>query len=435
MNLTSSPVKEISGDVTCPGDKSISQRILIIGSFLNCDIKISGFLNSQDPLSTMKALKEIGALINKDGDLVEIKKRSRSFNNAESPIDLGNSGTGIRLLTGFISGLNLKATLIGDESLSQRPMSRVVDPLVKMGKKISTNDGKTPIKIKGGSINDNFDFQMPVASAQVKSSLILASLSSGNSIKIKEPKVTRDHTEKMIEHCGGKIDIQNSSEGKIITLHKTNLSEISSYEVVGDFSSAAFMIVAALISKKSKILIKNVGLNKTRIGLLEVLLKMNANIKIVNKRKTCNEICGDLIVESSDLEGIEVPDNIISNIIDEIPILSIAACFADGETVIKNASELKVKESDRLKATSDGLEAMNIKHNMLDDGLIIYGDNNNVIASTEIDSFGDHRIAMSFLVAGLRSKDGIVVKNCKNIETSFPDFFGTMNSLGMNIHE
>ena len=434
MNLTSNPVKEISGDVTCPGDKSISQRILIIGSFLNCDIKITGFLNAQDPLSTMKALNEIGALINKDGDLVEIKKRSRSFNTAESPIDLGNSGTGIRLLTGFISGLNLKATLIGDESLSQRPMSRVVDPLVKMGKEISTNDGKTPIKIKGGSINDNFDFQMPVASAQVKSSLILASLSSGNSIKIKEPKVTRDHTEKMIEYCGGKIDIQNSSEGKIITLHKTNLSEISSYEVVGDFSSAAFIIVAALISKKSKILIKNVGLNKTRIGLLEVLIKMKAFIKIVNKRKTCNEICGDLIVESSNLEGIEVPDHIIPNIIDEIPILSIAACFAHGETVIKNASELKVKESDRLKATSDGLEAMNIKHNMLDDGLIIYGDNNNVIASTEIDSFGDHRIAMSFLVAGLRSKDGIVVKNCKNIETSFPDFSRTMNSLGMHIH-
>ena len=435
MNLTSSPVKEISGEVTCPGDKSISQRILIIGSFLNCDIKITGFLNAQDPLSTMKALKEIGALIKKDGDLVEIKKRSRSFNTTKSTIDLGNSGTGIRLLTGFISGLNLKATLIGDESLSQRPMSRVVDPLVKMGKKISTNDGKTPIKIKGGSINDNFDFQMPVASAQVKSSLILASLSSGNSIKIKEPKVTRDHTEKMIEYCGGKIDIQNSSEGKIITLHKTNLSEISTYEVVGDFSSAAFIIVAALISKKSKILIKNVGLNKTRIGLLEVLLKMNAHIKIVNKRKTCNENCGDLIIESSDLEGIEVPDHIIPNIIDEIPILSIAACFADGETVIKNASELKVKESDRLKATSDGLEAMNIRHNMLDDGLIIYGDNNNVIASTEIDSFGDHRIAMSFLVAGTRSKEGIIVKNCKNIETSFPNFLNTMNALGMKIHE
>ncbi len=434
MNLTSYPVKEIFGDVICPGDKSISQRILIIGSLLNCDIKISGFLNARDPLSTLAALNQIGALINIDADLVLIKKRSRSFNTPESPIDLGNSGTGIRLMTGLISGLNLKATLIGDESLSQRPMSRVVDPLVKMGKKISTNDGKTPIKIIGGSINDNFEFQMPVASAQVKSSLILASLSSGNSIQIKEPKLTRDHTEKMIEYCGGQIDVQNTSEGKIINLNKSNLSKISSYEVVGDFSSAAFMIVAALISKKSKVLIKNVGLNTTRIGLLEVLLKMNAKIKIVNERKTCNEICGDLIVESSDLEGIEVPDSIIPNIIDEIPILSIAACFADGETVIKNASELKVKESDRLQAISDGLNAMNIKHYMLDDGLIIYGNNNDFIASKEINSFGDHRIAMSFLVAGIRSKDEIVVTNCKNIETSFPNFFSTMNALGMKIH-
>ena len=181
-------------------------------------------------------------------------------------------------------------------------------------------------------------------------------------------------------------------------------------------------------------MIKNVGLNKTRIGLLEVLLKMNAKIKIQNRRKTCNEICGDLIVESSDLEGIVVSDSIIPNIIDEIPILSIAASFADGETVIKNASELKVKESDRLKATSDGLKAMNIKHDMLDDGLIIYGHNNDVHVSKEIDSFGDHRIAMSFLVAGIRSKDGVIVKNCKNIETSFPDFSELMNALGMKIN-
>jgi 3-phosphoshikimate 1-carboxyvinyltransferase len=313
-------------------------------------------------------------------------------------------------------------------------MLRVVNPLVKMGKKISTNDGKTPIKIQGGSVNDNFEYQMPVASAQVKSSLILASLASGNSIQIKEPKVTRDHTEKMIQFCGGKIEVKNSSEGKIITLHKTKLSDVSSYEVVGDFSSAAFIIIAALISKKSKVLIKNVGLNETRIGLLEVLLKMNADIKIVNRRKTSNEICGDLVVKSSDLEGIEVPDHIIPNIIDEIPILSVAACFAKGETIIKNASELKVKETDRLKATSDGLEAINIKHDTLEDGLIIYGHNNDISASKEIDSYGDHRIAMSFLVAGMRSKGGIIVKNCKNIETSFPDFINTMNALGMKIH-
>ena len=435
MNLISNPVQKIYGDIICPGDKSISQRILIIGSLLNCDIKITGFLNAEDPLSTMAALSQIGALIKKDGDIVEIKKRSQPFNISESPIDLGNSGTGIRLLTGFISGLNLKATLVGDESLSKRPMSRVVDPLVKMGKDISTNNGKTPIKINGGSISKNFEYQMTVASAQVKSSLILASLSSGNSIQIKEPKVTRDHTERMINYLDGKIDIQRSSEGKIITLHKSKLSKISSYEVVGDFSSAAFMIIASLISKDSKIVIKNVGLNETRIGLLEVLLKMNADIQIFNKRVICNEICGDLIVKSSNLVGIEVPDHIIPNIIDEIPILSIAACFAKGQTIIKNASELKVKESDRLNATSMGLRVMKINHELLADGLIIEGTKNDIEVQGEIDSFGDHRIAMSFLVAGTRSKDGVMVKNCNNINTSFPDFCNTMNSLNMRIHE
>jgi 3-phosphoshikimate 1-carboxyvinyltransferase len=435
LNLISNPIQEISGDVICPGDKSISQRILIIGSLLNCDIKIKGFLNAQDPLSTMAALNQIGALIIKDGELVEIKNSSRFFKSSDSPIALGNSGTGIRLLTGFISGLNLEATLIGDESLSQRPMSRVVDPLITMGKEIFTNNGKTPIKILGGSICDDFEYSMPIASAQVKSSLILASLSSRKTIKIEEKKVTRDHTERMIEHCGGKIDVKKTSKGKVITLHKQKLSEISSYEVVGDFSSAAFIIVAALISKKSKVFIKNVGLNETRIGLLKVLLKMNANIDIINERNICNEICGDLIVQSSDLVGINVPDHIIPNIIDEIPILCVAACFAKGETSIKNASELKIKESDRLKATSEGLNAMNVQHDLLDDGLIIKGSNEEIMPLKEIDSFGDHRIAMSFLVAGLRTKNGITVKNCNNIETSFPDFCNTMNSLGMKVHE
>ena len=435
MNLESHFINGLSGEVICPGDKSISQRILIIGSFLNCDIQISGFLDAEDPNSTMMALNNLGSSIEKDNDEVLIKKRSKPFSNPSSILDLGNSGTGIRLLTGFISGLNLEATLIGDDSLSKRPMLRVVDPLILMGKEISTNSGKAPIQIIGGNIKDNFEYVMPIASAQVKSSLMLASLSSGNSIKITEPKITRDHTEKMIEYLGGSIEVSESSEGKTIFLKKSKLSKISTYEVVGDFSSAAFIIVAALISKNSEVLIKNVGLNKTRSGLLEVLLKMNANIEIVNKTKTCNEDCGDIIVKSSQLEGINVPNSIIPNIIDEIPILSVAASFAEGQTIIKNASELKVKESDRLYATSMGLKTMNIKHDLLDDGLIINGTQDDVEIHEEIESFGDHRIAMSFLIAGLRSKNGVKVRDCSNIETSFPNFSKTMNNLGMNINE
>ena len=435
MNLESYPINSLSGEITCPGDKSISQRILIIGSLLNCDIKISGFLDAEDPNSTMLALNNLGASIKKDKNIVSISHRSKPFSNPSSFLDLGNSGTGMRLLTGFISGLNIEATLMGDESLSKRPMLRVVDPLTLMGKEISTNSGKAPIQIIGGNIKDNFEYVMPIASAQVKSSLMLASLSSGNSIKITEPKITRDHTEKMIEYLGGSIEVSESSEGKTIFLKNSKLSKISTYEVIGDFSSAAFIIVAALISKNSEVLIKNVGLNKTRSGLLEVLLKMNANIEIVNKTKTCNEDCGDIIVKSSQLEGINVPNSIIPNIIDEIPILSIAASFAEGQTIIKNASELKVKESDRLHATSMGLKTMNIKHDLLDDGLIINGTQDDVEIHEVIESFGDHRIAMSFLIAGLRSKNGVKVRDCSNIETSFPNFTKTMNNLGMNINE
>ncbi len=435
MKLESHPTNGLSGKVICPGDKSISQRILIIGSLLNCDIKISGFLDAKDPNSTMMALNNLGSSIKKDNKIVSISHRSEPFSNPSSFLDLGNSGTGIRLLTGFISGLNIEATLIGDDSLSKRPMSRVVDPLTLMGKEISTNSGKAPIQIKGGNIKDNFEYVMPIASAQVKSCLMLASLSSGNSIKITESKVTRDHTERMIEYLDGSIEISESSQGKTILLKNSELSEISTYEVVGDFSSAAFIIVATLISKNSEVLIKNVGLNKTRSGLLEILLKMNANIEIINKRKTCNEDCGDIIVKSSKLLGINIPSNIIPNIIDEIPILSIAASFAEGQTTIKNASELKVKESDRLHATSMGLKAMNIMHDLLDDGLIIYGKHDDVEIDSEIESFGDHRIAMSFLIAGLRSKNGVKVKDCINIETSFPNFSKTMNNLGMNINE
>ena len=434
MNLESHPTNGLSGKVICPGDKSISQRILIIGSLLNCDIKISGFLDAKDPNSTMMALNNLGSSIKKDNKIVSISHRSKPFSNPSSFLDLGNSGTGIRLLTGFISGLNIEATLVGDDSLSKRPMSRVVDPLTLMGKEISTNSGKAPIQIKGGNIKDNFEYVMPIASAQVKSCLMLASLSSGNSIKITESKVTRDHTERMIEYLDGSIEISESSQGKTILLKNSELSEISTYEVVGDFSSAAFIIVATLISKNSEVLIKNVGLNKTRSGLLEILLKMNANIEIINKRKICNEDCGDIIVKSSKLLGINIPSNIIPNIIDEIPILSIAASFAEGQTTIKNASELKVKESDRLHATSMGLKAMNIMHDLLDDGLIITGTQDDLKSVKEIESFGDHRIAMSFLIAGLRSKNGVKVKDCINIETSFPNFSKIMNNLGMNIN-
>ena len=434
MNLTSTNTNSLNGEIICPGDKSISQRILILGSLLNCDMEISGFLDAKDPNSTLNALNEIGASINKSGSKVILCKRELPFIKPSQNLDLGNSGTGMRLMIGLISGLGINATLVGDSSLSKRPMSRVIKPLKEMGAKIQSNEGKSPIEIIESNISSEFEYKMPIASAQVKSSLILASLSSNNSITIIEPKITRDHTERMIEYFGGSVTHSNDESGRI-TVDNSKLTSKDSYEIVGDFSSAAFVIVATLISKESKVIIKNVGLNPSRCGLLEILVLMGANIEIRNQKITCNEESGDIFVKSSYLNGIDVPEDIIPNIIDEIPILSIAAAFAKGTTSIKNASELRVKESDRLEAISDGLKKLNIRHETFEDGISITGTNELIAVDEEINSFDDHRIAMSFLVAGIRSVNNIKVRDCKNIETSFPGFKDIMNSIGMKIDE
>ena len=434
MNLTSHQTKFLSGEVICPGDKSISQRIVILGSLLNCDMKVKGFLNAHDPNSTLNALNKIGAAIEKHEDKVLLHKRKNSFKSSLEDLDLGNSGTGMRLMMGLISGLQIKAKLIGDSSLSNRPMLRVIKPLEEMGALIKSNKGKAPIEILESSIRSNFVYEMPIASAQVKSSLILAALASHNSITIYEPKITRNHTERMIEYFGGKLEYYKNKNG-FIKLNKSNLKPKKNYSVVGDFSSASFIIVATLIAKQSEVLIRNVGLNPTRNGLIKVLSMMDANIEIKNQKLICNEESGDILVKSSNLKGIEVPEELIPNIIDEIPILSIAAAFAEGLTSIKNASELRVKESDRLNAISDGLDKLKIKHDMFNDGILIEGNDDLVDFDGYINSFDDHRIAMSFLIAGIRSKKGINVKNCQNIETSFPGFKATMTKLGMKINE
>ena len=435
MNLESKPIKHLEGEIICPGDKSISQRILIIGSLLNCDMEIEGFLDAYDPNSTLNALNKIGASIKKNHNSIVLTKRTNAFIDASDELDLGNSGTGARLMLGLVSGLGINANFIGDSSLSERPMSRVIDPLREMGALIDSNNGKLPINVIKSNIINSYSYKLPIASAQVKSCLLLAAIASKNDINLIEPKITRDHTERMIEYFGGVIDYGDASKVGNIELSYRELQPKSNYQIVGDFSSAAFVIVASLISNDSEVLIKNVGLNETRSGLLKVLQMMGAEIQITQSKEVCNEKVGDIIVKSSNLEGIKVPDSIIPNIIDEIPILSIAAIFAKGKTIIKNASELKVKESDRLSAISNGLDKLNISHEIFDDGLSIHGNNDILDTSEVIDSFGDHRIAMSFLIAGTRTKNGLMVKNCGNIKTSFPSFKDIMNSIGMKIDE
>ena len=435
MRLFAKNKSSINGQAICPGDKSISQRAIIIGALANQDISISGFLKGEDPLSTLSALNQIGADISMTNNIVNINKRENPFNNPSNSIDLGNSGTGMRLMMGLIAGSGLKAKLIGDESLMKRPMSRVSIPLNAMGANVSNLKGLPPIEIKPGVIRDNFAYDMPIASAQVKSSILLAGVASNKKVSIFEPSITRDHTEIMLKHFGLNIKSEEENDGKRITFTPGNKLLAKDYDVVGDFSSAAFLIIAGLIASDSKISIKNVGLNPTRSGLVDILIKMGGNIKIKNKNILSGELVGDIFVESSELKGVDIRGGVIANIIDEIPILSIAAACAEGTTRISDAHELRVKESDRLEAISSGLTKLKVKHELFEDGISIDGgipENNKVI---EIDSYGDHRIAMSFLISSLKVKNGVSVDNCKNIYTSYPNFVETMNGLGLPINE
>ena len=436
MNLVTSTDGQILGEVQCPGDKSISQRVLIIGAFMNQDMVIDGFLHGKDPLSTMHALNQIGAGISVDEDnRVHLCKRNQSFHNSENALNFGNSGTGLRLMLGVTSGMGLKASFFGDESLSSRPMERVIDPLSEMGAKIESSGGKLPISISPSTLNMQYTYELPVASAQVKSCILLAGLAAGAGIEIIEPVKTRDHTERMLKNFGANIETTSLDGKNIIKLASNNILHAKKYTVVGDISSAAFLIVAALISDSPGLEIMNVGMNPSRTGVLQALKEMGANIEVKNQRLESGEPCADLVVKKSKLKGVKLSGKIIPNIIDEIPIISIAAAFADGETIIRDARELRVKESDRLKAVSEGFSALGIMHENLEDGMNIQGNPNQLLIdrSISIESYDDHRIAMSFLIAGLKCSKPIIVRDCENIFTSFPNFIELISSIGYEL--
>jgi len=438
LNLTTSTDGQILGRVQCPGDKSISQRVLILGAFMNQDMVIDGFLHGEDPLSTMNALNQIGAGITIDEDnRVLLRKRNPSFHNCDNALNLGNSGTGLRLMLGLASGMGLKASFCGDESLSSRPMGRVINPLTEMGANIEASEGKLPISISPSTLNMQYKYELPVASAQVKSCILLAGLASGACIEIIEPIQTRDHTERMLNNFGANIKTTFLDGKNIIKLAPNNILHAKNYTVVGDISSAAFLIVAALITNSPGLEIMNVGMNPSRTGVLQALKKMGANIEVKNQRLESGEPCADLLVKQSKLKGVKLSGKIIPNIIDEIPIISIAAAFADGETIIRDATELRVKESDRLKAVSEGFSALGIKHKNFKDGMRIQGATNQILIdqSISIESYDDHRIAMSFLIAGLKCSKPITVRDCENIFTSFPNFVELISSIGYELEK
>ena len=349
---------------------------------------------------------------------------------------MGNSGTGARLLVGFLSGLGINATITGDKSLSSRPMKRIVEPLTKMGFELNSNNHRLPIEIIQSNGSSFFEYNSPISSAQVKSSILLAALTGSIETTITEPIGSRDHTERMLKYFGADIHSEIKNNKNIIHFSPSDLSiQDKNYYVVGDFSSAAFLIVAALIAEDSEIMIRDVGINPTRAALINVLKEMGGHIELTEAKKVSNEEVCNILVKHSQLKGTDIGGEIIPSLIDEIPILSIAASFADGKSTISDIGELRVKESDRLNAISQGLNAIGIKNLMDKTSITIEGKTGYIDQIDNIESFDDHRIAMSFLIAGLRSKRGIIINNCENIITSYPNFVSDMNQLGFGIDE
>ena len=423
------PSNQINGNIFVPGDKSISHRSLILLSISEGIGKISGLLESDDCIATLNIFKKLGINIIKNIDNVyEVHGRGlNGLSKPDSNLNCGNSGTSMRLLSGLLASQKFSSCLIGDSSLSKRPMERISLPLSMMGVDIKLSENNTsPIKISPVKKISSIEYKMPIDSAQIKSSIILASLYANDKVKIIENIATRDHTENMINYLGGKI-VNNNNK---IIVHPGNKLISKDIEVPGDISSAMFIIVGCLISNNSKVIIKNVGLNALRTGGIEILKLMGAKIDISNIKNYGPEKVGDITVISSKLNGIIIPRKYIASAIDEFPILFIAAANATGKTVLKNAEELKYKESNRLSVMSKALLECKINNNLFEDGIEIQG---GTMSGAIVDSSGDHRIAMSFAIAGVVSKSPITILNTENVSTSFPEFFDLIKSMGLNI--
>ena len=408
------------------GDKSISHRAVMFSSISKGHNKISNFLMGEDCLSTIYCFRKMGVDIQIDGKDVYVKGNGLyGLKRPEDTLYVGNSGTTIRLMMGILAGNKFDATLIGDDSIAKRPMKRVTDPLKLMGCNIEGNDDAnyTPIKIYGGNLNA-IDYHMPVASAQVKSALILASLYADDTSFIHEKIKSRNHTEIMLKSFGADINIENLK----ISVKPVNELFSQDIYVPGDISSAAFIIVSTLITKDSEVIIKNVGLNETRTGIIDVVKNMNGNIEIINERLVGGELVGDLLVRyTPNLCATTIDKDIIPKLIDEIPVIAVLATQAEGTTIIKDAQELKVKESNRIKAMVDNLKILGANIEELEDGMIIKGKSK--LNGGKINTFKDHRIAMAFSTLNLMSDEKIKLDNEDCINVSFPGYFDLIKSL------
>jgi 3-phosphoshikimate 1-carboxyvinyltransferase len=425
LDWSSQPGQPLRGSVRVPGDKSVSHRALMLAAIAEGRSHIRGFLEGEDTRATAAVLSQLGVRIDtpSPGERVVHGVGLHGLRAADQSLDCGNAGTGMRLLTGLLAGQAFDSTLTGDASLSKRPMRRVTDPLASMGARIGTRDGLPPLQVHGGQPLQGIRYELPVASAQVKSALLLAGLYAAGDTEIIEPHPTRDYTERMLAAFGWPIAFA-PGRAKLSGGHVLRATDV---EVPADFSSAAFFLVAAGIVPGSELRLPAVGLNPLRTGLLQALRLMGADIAVEREREAGGEPVGDLLVRHAPLHGVELPEALVPDMIDEFPALFIAAAVASGKTVIRGAAELRVKESDRIATMASGLRRLGATIEETPDGAIIHGDR---LGGGTVESHLDHRIAMSFAVAGLVAAGPVRVNDCSHVATSFPGFLELANGCG-----
>lgn len=425
------PGGSVTGTIRVPGDKSISHRSIMLGSLAEGITEVSGFLEGEDALATLQAFRDMGVVI-EGPNQGKVRIHGVGMNGLQAPsgpIYVGNSGTTIRLLSGLLAAQSFDTELSGDESLSKRPMERVAKPLRLMGAQIESGEGgRPPLKIKGGSKLKAINYEMPMASAQVKSCLMLAGLYAEGTTSVIEPAPTRDHTERMLQGFGYAVDQQGSK----VSVTSGGALAGTQIDVPADISSATFFMVAAAITPGSDLTLEHVGINPTRVGVLNILKLMGANLELLNEREVGGEPVADIHIRYAPLKGIQVPEDQVPLAIDEFPALFVAACCAEGETVVTGAEELRVKESDRIQVMVDGLKALGADIEGTSDGAIIRG---TPLHGGEVFAHGDHRIAMSFSIAALRSSGEIKINDCANVATSFPTFIDLAQEVGLNVNK
>jgi len=427
-SFTCSPGEKVSGTIRVPGDKSISHRSIILSSIATGVSHISGFLQGEDSLNTIRAFQQMGVEIERQQDRVCVKGAGlHGLTASATDLEMGNSGTAMRLMLGLLAGQSFDSRMVGDESLSSRPMLRVIEPLQAMGASIASEPGgRAPLQVRASPGLKAIEYDMPVASAQVKSCLLLAGLYADGETVVREPAPTRDHSERMLRAYGCEV-ISVDREIRMPAGQQLSACDV---EVPADISSAAFFMVAASIASGSDITLQHVGVNPTRTGVIDILKLMGADLELLDQRDVGGEPVADIRVRSAPLSGIDIPVELVPLAIDEFPVLFIAAACAQGTTRLSEAEELRVKESDRIQAMADGLTQLGVTTQVNADGIVIEG---GLMGGGTVDSHGDHRIAMAFSVASLCAQQVICIKDCANVNTSFPGFADLAQQAGINI--